>query len=397
MSLYSASGDRTTPFGVGGSKGRNMKFVLTCGGTAGHINPAIAVAQRLQELQTDCEILFIGAEGKMEMELVPREGFNILPLTVTNLSRGHHLSDLRHNLSSLKNVIDSENEARRILKEFAPDAVLGTGGYVCYPVLHEAAKLGIPTLIHESNAVPGLTTKMLSRHVSCVLLGYEESRAHYPDVRDVRVTGTPVRGKFCRYTKELARKELGINEDLPLVVSMWGSLGSGHMNETFVRMLPLMKGQDEFCMIHATGSYYYENVMGKLKGAGLNPNDCNVELREYIYDAARVLAAADLVLCRAGASTLSELSSIGKPAIIVPSPNVTNQHQLKNARLVEHAGGAKVLLEGEFDEQSFLNRIRETLRDREGLDRMAESMSELSVSDALDQIVDAVLEYGRKK
>ena len=294
-------------------------------------------------------------------------------------------------------MIDSENEARRILKEFAPDAVLGTGGYVCYPVLHEAAKLGIPTLIHESNAVPGLTTKMLSKHVSCVLLGYEESRVRYPDVRDVRITGTPVRGKFCRYTKELARRELGISEDLPLVVSMWGSLGSGHMNETFVRMLPLMKGQDEFCMIHATGSYYYKDVCGKLEGAGLKPGDCNVELREYIYDAARVMAAADLVLCRAGASTLSELSSIGKPAIIVPSPNVTNHHQEKNARLVEHAGGAKVLLEGEFDEESFLNEIRETLQDRERLDRMAESMSELSVSDALDQIADAVLEYGRKK
>lgn len=374
-----------------------MKFVLTCGGTAGHINPAIAVAQRLQELLGDCEILFIGAEGKMEMELVPREGFRILPLKVTNLSRGHRLSDIRHNLSSLKNVIDSENEARRILKSFAPDAVLGTGGYVCYPVLHEAAKLGIPTLIHESNAVPGLTTRMLSKSVSCVLLGYEESRAHYPDARDVRITGTPVRGKFCRYTKEMAREELGLREDLPLVVSMWGSLGSGHMNETFVKMLPLMKGQDDFCMIHATGSFYYDKIRGKLESSGLNPNDCNVELREYIYDAARVLAAADLVLCRAGASTLSELSSIGKPAIIVPSPNVTNHHQEKNARLVERAGGAKVLLEGEFDEQSFLKEIRETLQNRKLLEEMSGAMSQLAVSDALDQIVDAVLEYGRKK
>ena len=374
-----------------------MKFILTCGGTAGHINPAIAVAQHLQELLGDCEILFIGAEGKMEMELVPREGFRILPLTVTNLSRGHRLSDIRHNLSSLKNVFDSENEARRILKEFSPDAVLGTGGYVCYPVLHEAAKLGIPTLIHESNAVPGLTTKMLSKHVSCVLLGYEESRNFYPDVRDVRVTGTPVRGKFCRYTKELAREELGIRDDLPLVVSMWGSLGSGYMNDTFVRMLPLMKGQEDFCMIHATGSHYYHHVQERLEGIGVRPNDCNTELREYIYDAARVLAAADLVLCRAGASTLSELSSIGKPALIVPSPNVTNNHQEKNARLVERAGGAKVLLEGEFDEQSFLEEIRSLLRDRERLNHMSDAMAGLAVSDSLDQIVDAVLEYGRKK
>lgn len=374
-----------------------MKFLLTCGGTAGHINPAIAVAQQLREKMPESEILFIGAEGKMEMDLVPRDGFSILPLRVTNLSRGHHLEDIGHNLTSLKNVLEAGREAKRILKGFSPDAVLGTGGYVCYPVLHEAAKLGIPTLIHESNAVPGLTTKMLSGHVSCVLLGYEESRQHYSVIEDLRVTGTPVRGGFQAYTKEKAREELGINPDLPLVVSMWGSLGSGHMNETIVKMLPLMKGQRDFCMIHATGSYYYSSVTAKLKAAGLDPKDCNTELREYIFDSARVLSAADLVLCRAGASTLSELSRIGKPALIVPSPNVTNHHQEKNARLIENAGGAKVLLEGEFDEESFLSEIRGLLQDREHLYRMAEAMSSLSVPDALDRIVDAVLEYAGKK
>lgn len=372
-----------------------MKFVLTCGGTAGHINPAVAVAQRLRELMPDCEILFLGAEGKMEMDLVPREGFRILPLKVTNLSRGHHLEDLGHNLASLKNVIDAGHEARRILQEFQPDAVLGTGGYVCYPVLNEASKLGIPALIHESNAVPGLTTKMLAGRVSCVLLGYEESAKHYPSARDLRVTGTPVRDQFRAYTKELARKELGIQPDLPLVVSMWGSLGSGHMNDIFVRMLPLMKGQQDFCMIHATGSFYHKALTGKLEEYGITPNECNVDLREYIFDSPLVLNAADLVLCRAGASTLSELSSIGKPALIVPSPNVTNHHQEKNARLVERAGGAKVLLEGEFDENSFLEEIRSLLRDRESLEGMSAAMKALSVPNALDQIVDALLEYAR--
>ncbi|MBR0162665.1 MAG: UDP-N-acetylglucosamine--N-acetylmuramyl-(pentapeptide) pyrophosphoryl-undecaprenol N-acetylglucosamine transferase [Oscillospiraceae bacterium] len=373
-----------------------MKFVLTCGGTAGHINPAIAVAQRLRELLDDCEILFIGAEGKMEMELVPRDGFEIRPLRVTNISRGHRMSDLRHNLDSLKNVIDSGHEARRILKEYRPDAVLGTGGYVCYPVLHEAAKLGIPTLIHESNAVPGLTTKMLTGHVSCVLLGYEESSVYYPNAKDLRVTGTPVRGKFCRYTRETAREELGIDPDLPLVVSMWGSLGSGHMNEIVTRMLPQMKGQHEFAMIHATGHYYYRKVMESLEAAGVKPQDCNAEIREYIFDAERVLCAADLVLCRAGASTLSELSSIGKPALIVPSPNVTNHHQEKNARLVEHAGGARVLLEGEFNEADFLSEIHSLLQDPAKLNEMAGAMKTLTVEDSLDRIVDAVLDYARK-
>ena len=373
-----------------------MKFILTCGGTAGHINPAIAVAQRLRELLPDCEILFLGAEGKMEMDLVPRDGFDIRPLRVTNLSRGHHLADIGHNIHSLKNVIESSHEAKRILKEFRPDAVLGTGGYVCYPVLHEASKLGIPTLVHESNAVPGLTTKMLAEQVSCVLLGYEESRKHYPSSADVRVTGTPVRGKFGLYTKELAKEELGIAPDMPLVVSMWGSLGSGHMNETMVRMLPLMKDQKEFRLIHATGSYYYQDLTKKLQEAGVNTVECNADVREYIYDAARVLCAADLVLCRAGASTLSELSSIGKPALIVPSPNVTNHHQEKNARLVERAGGAKVLLEGEFDEASFLKEIRNLISDPETLASMSTAMFDLAVPDALDRIVDTVLEYARK-
>ena len=371
----------------------SKRFILTCGGTAGHINPAIAVAQRLRELLPDCGILFLGAEGKMEMELVPRDGFEIRGLRVTNLSRGHHLADVGHNIATVKNVIESGHEARRILKEFRPDAVLGTGGYVCYPVLHEAAKLGIPTLIHESNAVPGLTTKLLAEQVKCVLLGYEESRAHYPKVSDLRVTGTPVRGAFQKYTAAQAKEELGIPKDMPLVVSMWGSLGSGHMNETLVHMLPLMKNQKAFRLIHATGTYYHKDVLSKLSTAGVDPEGCNADIREYIYDSARVLSAADLVLCRAGASTLSELSSMGKPALIVPSPNVTNHHQEKNARLVERAGGAKVLLEGEFDEQSFLDEIRALLEDGAKLSSMSDSMRRLSVPDALEQIVRAVLEY----
>ena len=361
------------------------------------MNPAIAVAERILELNPGSEVLFIGAEGKMEMELVPREGYRILPLPVTNLSRGRHLADIRHNMNALKNVVASERAARKILEDFKPDAVLGTGGYVCFPVLREAVRHGIPALLHESNAVPGLTTKMLADQVNCLLLGYEESRGSYPNARDVRVTGTPVRGKFSYYTRDRAREELGIPANLPLVVSMWGSLGSGHMNEMMLRMLPLMKGQQDFCVIHATGSFYHANVTKKMEEAGIKPADCNAEIREYIYDAARVLAAADLVMCRAGASTLAELSSIGKPALIVPSPNVTNHHQEKNARLAERAGGASVLLEGEFDERKLLEEIRGLLRDRDRLNQMSVNMAALSVNNSLDLIVDAVLEYARRQ
>ena len=374
-----------------------MRFVLTCGGTAGHINPALAVAGRLKELLPDSQFLFLGAEDKMEMDLVPRAGYEIRPLKITNISRGHSLQDIVHNLDTLKNVLGSEHEARRILRDFRPDAAIGTGGYVCYPVLAAAAALRIPTVVHESNAVPGLTTKMLSGKVDEILVGFEESRRHYPDPEKVRVTGTPVRGDFARYTRDSARAELGLDRETPLVVSVWGSLGSGHMNRMLLDMLPLLRGQRDFRMVHAVGSRDFAQFQKALAEGGLDPAACNVDVREYIFDMPRVMAAADMILCRAGASTLAELTYMGKPVVIVPSPNVTNGHQEKNARVLERSGGAKVFLEGEFDAGTLLAEIRRLLVHPEELEAMSGAMRALSVPDATDKIVDRILELTRRK
>lgn len=368
-----------------------MKFILTCGGTAGHINPALAVAGRLRELMPDCEILFIGAEGKMEMELVPRAGYEIRPLRITNISRGKSLKAIAHNVQTLKNVVDSEREAKCMIRDFQPDAVIGTGGYVCYPVLMAASKLGVPTAVHESNAQPGMTTKMLAGHVDSIMVGFEESRGHYPDPERVSVTGTPVRGEFACYTQLSAKQELGLPVDRPLVVSVWGSLGSGHMNGIVTEMLPLLEGNEDFRLIHSIGSRDYEDFDQKVRSMELDVLSCNADLRQYIYDMPRVMAAADLILCRAGASTLAELSYLGKPVIIVPSPNVTDNHQEKNARVLERAGGAKVLLEGEFDAASLLGMIRELLNDPEQLASMSTAMAALSVPEATDRICDIIL------
>ena len=368
-----------------------MKFVLTCGGTAGHINPALAVAGRLKELLPGSEFLFLGAEGKMEMELVPRAGYEIRPLPISNISRGKSLRDLSHNLNTLKSVMVSRHMTRMILQDFRPDAVIGTGGYVCYPVLAEAAALRIPTVVHESNAVPGLTTKMLAGQVDRILVGFEESRAQYPDPERVVVTGTPVRGEFDRYTKESARKELGLAPEQPFVVSVWGSLGSGHMNGKILELLPLLRGQKDFRLLHAIGSRDYADFSVKLKEIGIPPEDCGAELREYIYDMPRVMAAADLILCRAGASTLSELGYMGKPAVLIPSPNVTNHHQERNARVLEKAGGAVVLLEGEFDAARLLSLVRELLADPERLQSMSGAMRATAVHDATDKICGEIL------
>ena len=368
-----------------------MRFVLTCGGTAGHINPALAIAGRLRELMPDCEILFIGAEGKMEMELVPREGYKIEALKITNISRGHSLEALRHNLDTLRNVAVSTHEAKRILREFKPDVVIGTGGYVCYPVLTAAHELGIPTAVHESNAVPGLTTKLLAERVDRVMVGFADSKGAYHHPEKVEVTGTPVRGEFASYSKALAKKELGLDPDEPLVVSVWGSLGAAHMNKVMGELITLLDARREFRLIHSAGSMYFDGFMEKLEAAMPDFAKFGADVRKYIYDMPRVMAAADLILCRAGASTLSELAYMGKPVIIVPSPNVTNNHQEKNARVLEKAGGAKVFLEGEFDAQSLLDTVRELLGDEGKLNEMSEAMRSLAVPGATDRICDIIL------
>ena len=376
-----------------------MKILFTCGGTAGHINPALAIAGRLRELMPDCEILFIGAEGKMEMELVPREGYKIEALKITNISRGHSLEALRHNLDTLRNVAVSTHEAKRILREFKPDVVIGTGGYVCYPVLTAAHELGIPTAVHESNAVPGLTTKLLAERVDRVMVGFADSKGAYHHPEKVEVTGTPVRGEFASYSKALAKKELGLDPNEPLVVSVWGSLGAAHMNKVMGELITLLDARREFRLIHSAGSMYFDGFMEKLEAAMPDFAKFGADVRKYIYDMPRVMAAADLILCRAGASTLSELAYMGKPVIIVPSPNVTNNHQEKNARVLEKAGGAKVFLEGEFDAQSLLDTVRELLGDEGKLNEMSEAMRSLAVPGATDRICDIILSLpeNRKK
>jgi len=368
-----------------------MKFILTCGGTAGHINPALAVAGRLKELLPGSEFLFIGAEGKMEMQLVPREGYEIKALKITNLRRSFKPQAIAHNLKTVKNVLASLTQARKIIKDFKPDAVIGTGGYVCFPVLKAASDMHIPTLVHESNAVPGLTTKMLSKYVDRIMLGFEESKQYYPQPEKLTVTGTPVRGEFARFTKEAAKRELGIAHNKPLVVSVWGSLGAGHMNGIISKLIPLMGNDCPFSMIHSAGTGYYSKLVAELDASDPQWRSRGADVREYIYDMPRVMAAADLIMCRAGASTISELSYMGKPVIMVPSPNVTNNHQEKNARVLEKAGGAKVLLEGEFDAESLYNLIKDTLSDKQGLESMSKAMASLAVNDATERICGIII------
>lgn len=369
-----------------------MKFLFTCGGTAGHIYPAVGVAQRLQELQPDCEILFVGAEGRMESELVPREGFDIKTIKITGVSRELSLEGLKHNMETMKNVISSTTEAKDIIRAFKPDAVIGTGGYVCYPVLKAAHSMKIPTLVHESNAVPGLTTKMLSGTADKILVGFEESRQYYRHSERVVVSGTPVREEFKTLDKKMAREKLGIDPQKPLVLSVWGSLGASFMNKTMVGFIEKALGNPFFSVIHAAGKSGYRAMLEDMDKEGIvDAKSKGMEIREYIYDMPLVMAAADLVVCRSGASTLSELCVLGKPAILVPSPNVTNNHQEKNARVLEKAGAAVLIPESEITPDKLLGSVSLLLTRPETLEAMSAQMRSIGVSNATERIADIVL------
>lgn len=378
-----------------------MRFLFTCGGTAGHINPAIAVASRLKELLPDSVFLFVGAEGKMETELVPREGYPIETIRVTSLQRKLSPSGIVHNIKSLINVVDSRRKAKKIITEFKPNCAVGTGGYVCYPVLRAASNMGVPSVVHEANAVPGLTTKMLERYVSAVMVGFEGVESEYKDSEKVIYTGTPVKEEFFTLNREKARNELGLDKEKPIVVSFWGSLGASGMNAIIEEFIKLNYESELFYHIHATGGgdEGYKSFLEKLssqgvriQGKGGGGSGSNIDIRPYIFDMPKVMAAADIVICRAGASTLNELIAMGKPSILVPSPYVTNNHQEENAKKLEKAGGAKLIRESECTGGMLYNEALGLINHRDELDKMAVKLKNLRVMDATDKITGIILD-----
>ena len=349
-----------------------MNLIFTCGGTAGHINPAIAIANMMKERYPDAKILFIGATGHMEEKLVPQAGFEVKCLPGSGLSRKLNLAGIKKNLHAVKCVLDAVKECKRTFREFKPDVVIGTGGYASFPALYAAQSMGIPTCVHESNAVPGVTTKMAANKASRVLVAFEESVKHYKQPDKVEIVGMPVRREFLYTTKEQARQELGLSGHV--VVSAFGSQGAKIMNETMADMMPLeQKDGFPFHHIHATGSFGKEWI------------------REYIYNMPTVVAAAEIVIGRAGSATCNEIAASGTPCILIPSPNVTNNHQEKNARVLEEGGGAVVVLEKDCSPEKMYELIRSLLDDearREEMSRKLHTMVHLNSTERICDIVE---------
>ena len=371
----------------GGWGGLGMNVIFTCGGTAGHVNPALALAGCMREKDPSVKLLFVGAERGLERGLVTRAGYPFKTVNISSFHRSLRPKELRHNFVSVRNLLHAGREAGAILDEFQPDLIVGTGGYASYPIVRYGAKRGVPTAVHESNAVPGLTTRLLENHCDCIMVGFEDCRRYYRHKDRVVVTGTPVRGDFFTRTKGEARKELGLADGKPLVVSFWGSLGASNMNRLTAEMLCLEAAKEPFHHIHAAGSAGWRLMRDRMSERGVDLGaHPSLDVREYIYNMAVVMRAADLVICRAGASTLSELTALGAPAILVPSPNVTNHHQEKNAAVLAEHGAALVLNEEGLDGKRLFTAAAELLRDRERLKSMGEASRRLGVRDAAERI-----------
>ncbi len=362
-----------------------MKIIFTCGGSAGHVNPALAVAQQFEAHHPGCEILFIGAERGMERRLVEQAGYPIRTVQVSTFERGFSWKILKHDLLSAVKVPVGQYEAARIIKEFKPDLVVGTGGYASFPAVREAARRHIPTAIHESNVYPGLTTRTLAGKVDLVMVGFPEAAAYYEGVaKKVAVTGTPVREEFFSLTRQQARLELDIADSQPLVISFWGSQGAGHMSARTVDLLQKWDNEGRrFHYIHAAGRDIDE-MPGELERRGIKVTD--QEVRAYIDDMPRVMAAADLVICRAGASTLGELTALGKPAILVPSPYVAANHQYKNAKVMADRGGAVLIEEANCTGEQLYDTAIELLADGARRAAMGRAMRELAAPHAAEDI-----------
>ena len=372
------------------------RVIFTCGGTAGHVNPAIALAQLMHRKDPATEFLFVGAERGLEKDLVPKAGYEFRTVHISSFHRSLKPREIKHNVISVCNLMRAPREARAILQEFRPDIVIGTGGYASYPMVKAAAKAGIPTAVHESNMVPGLTTEMLEPFADRVMVGFESCRQHYKHPDKVAVTGTPVRGDFFDLTKEEAKRALNVDDGRPLIVSFWGSLGASGMNRQMADFLALEAAKEPFHHIHGAGNAGYPMVKQLLRDKGVDLEaHPSLQVKEYIYNMAVVMRAADLVICRAGASTISELTALGVPAVIVPSPYVTNNHQEKNARVLEEAGGAAVLLEKDATGQALFQTACAILHDGVRRSGMEKALASLGIRDATERIYQTVLELCR--
>ncbi len=369
-----------------------MKVLLAGGGTAGHINPALAIAGYIKEQEPDAEFLFIGNRDGMEQRLVKQAGFPIKSVVISGFHRSFAPKEIIHNIKTVHYSFSSRRAAKKIIREFNPDICIGTGGYVSGPVILAACNLGYPAVIHEQNAYPGVTNKMLAGNVSRVMLANDDARPRFTDKARFVLTGNPIRPAILATKHDEAKKRLGLDDSKPIILSFGGSLGAKCINEAMAELIARSAKDKKYYHIHAYGQQgtWMPDLLKK-KGVDIEKCD-NLDIRQYIDNMNDCLAACDLVVSRAGAITLSEIQAKGRPAVLIPSPYVTENHQYHNAMSMVRKKAAKLIEEKDLDGKTLIETVDSILTDLSTLGEYRKNAQSLAITDANERIYQTVKE-----
>ncbi len=366
-----------------------MKALFAAGGTGGHVNPALSAAEELRRRFPDAEILFVGTKDKMEATLVPKAGFDFRSIDITGFERSFAPADIVSNLGTLRRLLFVTGQCKKIIREFQPDVAVGFGGYVSGPVIRTAHMMGIKTAIHEQNSFPGKTNIALSKYADAVMLTDLRAEKYMKSgVKPVQ-TGLPVREEILRCTREEARAALHIPAETPVVLSTGGSLGAESVNRTMCEIFPRFADRD-ICFIHGYGRMG-SFVPELLKEKGLRPDGEKLRISEYIYNMAECMAAADLVISRAGASSIAEIQAMGKAAVLIPYPYAAENHQYYNAKALEENHAAFLIEQKDLTPEKLEALIGRLLTEPETFRKIGRNARNMAVLDAKEKICDQIV------
>ncbi len=361
-----------------------MKVIIAAAGTAGHINPGLAIANKIKKENPKSEIIFLGTTRGLENDLVPRAGYELKTIEAYGLSKSISLQSIKKNIKTLKGV----SQARKIVKEFSPDIVIGTGGYICGASILAANKYKIPTMLHESNAFPGKAVKMLSKKVDTILVTFEDAKKLIPKAKNIVVTGTPTKIKDLKLTKEQKNEVItkqGLQTNKPVVLIFGGSQGAKAINDVIIKIIN-EKLNKNYQIMWAPGPLQYDIVKNQIKIDQLR----DIKIVPYIYNMEEVLNACDLIISRSGAMTITEISKVGKPSILVPLPNVSNNHQEYNAKVLQNIGAAKIILNQDLTSDALNKQIEEIVQDEKEMQTMGKNAKKIAVSNVEEKIYEEI-------
>lgn len=372
-----------------------MRVIVAAAGTAGHINPGLAIANKIKQEEPESEIIFIGTTRGLENDLVPRAGYGLKTIEAYGLSKQISIANFKKMWATLM----ATGKAKKIIKEFKPDIIVGAGGYICGPVVWAANKEKIPVILHESNAFPGKAVKMLAPKAETILISFEEARSRIPNARNIVCTGTPVKIVKKEYSQEEKKKiltSIGVNGNKPIVLVFGGSQGAQKINEAIIGILENKMNKD-YQIIWATGPKQFDIIKEELASKNIDINNIeNAKILPYIYNMEEIMNVSNIIVARSGAMTITEISNLGKPSILIPLPNVSQDHQLYNAKVLENAGAAKIILNNELNKNNLEDEIERIIKNPQLMHEMEEKAFSKSVTDVQEKIYKEIKKIVRK-